>query len=116
MLLAAPAARADDVVGAVGVNDLRSDGILVPHAAYDGAGDLDVLQAAGTTLYRGRLRLECTDPNHTGSFDFTGRRAGCGGGGVRPPPNPPAGRRGPPPPPLPHLRPPAARAPPPRPP
>src|SRR4051794_41440414 len=105
MLLAAPAARADDVVGAVGVNDLRSDGILVPHAAYDGAGDLDVLQAAGTTLYRGRLRLECTDPNHTGSFDFTGRRAGFSGGSIRPPNAPPPPSAGHPPPPVPQLSP-----------
>jgi hypothetical protein len=78
MLVAAVPASAAGMPS-LGVNDLRSDGVLVPNAAYDGAGDLDRLAGAGGRLYRGRLRLECVDPRHTGTFDFTGRRPGCGG-------------------------------------
>jgi hypothetical protein len=72
-------AMAADAIPAVGVNDLRSDGILLPSANYSGTGDLDLLAGAGARLYRGRMRLDCVDPQHTGTYDFAGGRPGCQG-------------------------------------
>jgi|tagenome__1003787_1003787.scaffolds.fasta_scaffold20320896_2 hypothetical protein len=43
----APArALAVDDISAVGLNDLRSDGILLPDAEYDGAPDLNLMSSA----------------------------------------------------------------------
>jgi len=67
------------VIGAIGVNDIRSDGILLPNAAWDGASDLTLAASAGVQLYRARIQLNCVDPNHTGSFDFTTPSASCYG-------------------------------------
>jgi hypothetical protein len=77
-LLLLPAIARADSFPALGVNDLRSDGILLPNASYDGAGDLDMLSATGVRLYRGRMRLDCVDPHQTGRFDFS-RGQSCGG-------------------------------------
>ena len=65
-------ARASEIIPAVGVNDLRSDGILLSFADYSGTGDLDLMSGAGTRLYRARVRLDCVDPGHTATFDFSG--------------------------------------------
>jgi hypothetical protein len=72
-------AAAADTIPAVGVNDLRSDGILLPNADYAGVADLDLLAGAGGRLYRGRMRLDCVDPQGTGTYDFGGTRPGCHG-------------------------------------
>jgi hypothetical protein len=77
--LAAPAFAFADTIGAVGVNDIRSDGILVPNAAWNGPTDLGMAAAAGVQLYRGRIQLNCVDPGHSGIFDFTSPSASCGG-------------------------------------
>jgi hypothetical protein len=79
VLLLPAVASAADTVPAVGVNDLRSDGILLPNADYDGPADLDLLAGAGGRYYRGRMRLDCVDPRFTGTYDFRGTRPGCHG-------------------------------------
>jgi diguanylate cyclase (GGDEF)-like protein/PAS domain S-box-containing protein len=77
--LAAAATVVYGVIGAVGVNDIRSDGILLTNAAWNGPADLSFASAAGVQLYRARVQLNCVDPNHTGSFDFTTPSASCFG-------------------------------------
>jgi hypothetical protein len=67
------------VIGAVGVNDIRSDGILLPNAAWNGPADLSLAASAGVQLYRARIQLNCVDPNNTGSFNFTTPSASCSG-------------------------------------
>jgi hypothetical protein len=77
--LAAPAFALADTIGAVGVNDIRSDGILVPNAAWNGPTDLDMAAAAGVQLYRARIQLNCVDAGHAGIFNFSSPSASCGG-------------------------------------
>jgi hypothetical protein len=78
-LLATPGLAAAGTIGAVGVNDLRSDGILLPNEAWSGLDDLNMVSAAGVQLYRARMQLNCVDPGHTGSFNFTSPSASCSG-------------------------------------
>lgn len=66
-------------IGAVGINDISSDGILLPDASWDGPAELDRLAAAGVQLYRARVQLNCVDPAHSGSFDFNTPSASCYG-------------------------------------
>ncbi len=66
-------------IGAVGINDISSDGILLPNASWDGPAELDTLGAAGVQLYRARIQLNCVDPTHSGSFDFNTPSASCYG-------------------------------------
>ena len=77
--LAAPATALADSIPAVGINDIRSDGILVPDAAWNGIGDLGLAQSVGVQLYRARMQLNCVDPAHSGAFDFTSPSPSCGG-------------------------------------
>jgi len=72
-------ALASGTIGAVGINDIRSDGILLPNAAWNGPADLSLTASAGVQLYRARLQLNCVDPNHTGTFNFTTPSASCYG-------------------------------------
>jgi hypothetical protein len=77
--LAAPAfALAGGTIGAVGVNDLRSDAILLPNANWNGLGDLNLAAAGGVQLYRARIQLNCVDPSYSGNFNFTTAAPGCG--------------------------------------
>lgn len=73
------AAGAADTIAAYGVNDIRSDGILLPNADYDGAADLNLLRDSSVRLYRARVRMDCVDPAGTGAFDFTGATRACSG-------------------------------------
>jgi hypothetical protein len=66
-------------VGAVGVNDIRSDGILLTNASWNGLGDLNLIQSASVQLYRARMQLNCVDPQHTGTFQFSVASPTCGG-------------------------------------
>ncbi|MBI5103924.1 MAG: hypothetical protein HZB46_02845, partial [Solirubrobacterales bacterium] len=77
VLGAGPAAAGADTgaVGAFGLNDLRSDGILLRNASYDGEADLDAARDAGVRLYRARLRLDCLGPD----LDFAKPSATCHG-------------------------------------
>jgi hypothetical protein len=76
--LAAPAyAGAAPTIGAVGVNDLRSDAILLPAGGWNGLTDLDLAAAGGIQLYRARIQLNCVDPAHSGEFNFTTPSPGC---------------------------------------
>jgi diguanylate cyclase (GGDEF)-like protein/PAS domain S-box-containing protein len=77
--IAVAASVAYGLIGAVGVNDVRSDGILLPNAAWNGPADLDLAASAGVQLYRARIQLNCVDPGHTGTFDFTTPSASCYG-------------------------------------
>ncbi len=78
--LAAPAsALASGSIGAIGVNDIRSDGILLPNANWNGLADLNMVAGAGVQLYRARIQLNCVDPNHTGRFNFTAPSPSCYG-------------------------------------
>ena len=77
--LVLPAAALADTVGAVGINDLRSDGILLPNASWNGTADLNLTASAGVQLYRARIQLNCVDPAHTGRFDFTTPSPSCYG-------------------------------------
>jgi hypothetical protein len=80
LLCGAAIAQADtSTIGAIGLNDIRSDGILLPNASWDGAADLTLAANAGVTLYRARMQLNCVDPGDTGSSDFTSPSAACGG-------------------------------------
>jgi hypothetical protein len=79
VLLATPGVAAAGTIGAIGINDLRSDGILLPNEAWSGLGDLDMAAAGGVQLYRARVQLNCVDPGYTGSFNFTSPSASCGG-------------------------------------
>ena len=79
VLLATPGIAAAGTIGAIGINDLRSDAILLPNEAWSGLDDLDMVSAAGVQLYRARMQLNCVDPGYTGSFDFTSASASCGG-------------------------------------
>jgi len=72
----APRAAAADI-GAFGVNDIRSDGLLMRHAEYDGVGDMELMRQGGIRLYRARVRMDCVDPDGDGAFDFTGPGRGC---------------------------------------
>jgi hypothetical protein len=73
-------AQADiGTIGAIGVNDIRSDGILVPNDNWNGPGDLSLASGIGVQLYRARIQLNCVDPNHSGNFDFTDPSSACGG-------------------------------------
>jgi hypothetical protein len=72
-------ALGQDGIAALGLNDLRSDGIMLPNAEYSGAADLDLADGAGVRLYRGRLRLDCLDPSGTGTFDFSRPLPACSG-------------------------------------
>ncbi len=76
---AAAGQAAGDTIAAYGVNDIRSDGILLPNAQYDGAADLNLLRDSGVRLYRARVRMDCVDPAGTGGFDFTGANRACSG-------------------------------------
>jgi hypothetical protein len=76
---AAVAQAATGTIGAIGVNDVRSDGILVPNQNWNGPADLNLAQQAGVQLYRARIQLNCVDPNYSGSFDFTNPSSACGG-------------------------------------
>ncbi|MGD0197551.1 MAG: diguanylate cyclase [Solirubrobacteraceae bacterium] len=77
--LAAAATVVYGLIGAVGVNDIRSDGILLPNQAWNGPADLTLAANAGVTLYRARMQLNCVDPNNTGTFDFSSPSASCSG-------------------------------------
>jgi hypothetical protein len=77
--LALPVAAFAESIPAVGVNDIRSDAILLPNLSWNGLGDLDLAAGAGLELYRARIQLNCVDPSHSGSFDFTAPSAACGG-------------------------------------
>jgi len=66
-------------IGAVGVNDIRSDGILLTQDAWNGLKDITLMQTAGIQLYRARLQLNCVDPEHTGVFNFSMPSASCDG-------------------------------------
>ena len=77
--LVLPAVAFAGTIPAVGINDIRSDGIMLPDASWNGAGDLDLAQSAGVQLYRARVQLNCVDPEHTASFDFTSPSPVCGG-------------------------------------
>lgn len=79
-VLATPGlAAAAGTIGAVGINDLRSDGILLPNEAWSGLDDLDMVSAAGVQLYRARMQLNCVDPGYSGSFNFASPSASCDG-------------------------------------
>ncbi|MGD0196584.1 MAG: cellulase family glycosylhydrolase [Solirubrobacteraceae bacterium] len=80
LLCGAAIAQADTgSIGAVGLNDIRSDGILLPNADWDGSADLTLAANAGVTLYRARVQLNCVDPNNTGTFNFTSPSSSCYG-------------------------------------
>ena len=70
MLVVAAAPSIADDIASVGVNDIRSDGILLANGDYAGAQDLDSLAHNGVGLYRARMRLDCVDPAGTGNFNF----------------------------------------------
>lgn len=70
-------AHAAEQIGAVGVNDLRSDGIFLSHGAWAGDGDLALAHDGGIRLYRARMRLDCVDPEGRGDFDFARRSPTC---------------------------------------
>jgi hypothetical protein len=78
-VLATPALAAGDTIGAVGVNDIRSDAIILPDQGWNGLADIGLLQQSGVQLYRARIQLNCVDPLHNGSFNFTAPSASCGG-------------------------------------
>lgn len=65
-------------IPAVGLNDLRSDGILLRNLQYDGGRDLDLLAGSGIGLYRARVRMDCVE-KADGSFDFKTPSAACWG-------------------------------------
>jgi hypothetical protein len=77
--LALPVSATADTIPAVGVNDIRSDAILLPNLDWNGVGDLDLTAGAGIELYRARIQLNCVDPSHSGTFDFTSPSAACSG-------------------------------------
>jgi hypothetical protein len=80
LLCGAAVAQADTgSIGAIGLNDIRSDGILLPNAGWNGAADLTMAANAGVTLYRARVQLNCVDPNGTGNFNFSAPSPSCYG-------------------------------------
>jgi hypothetical protein len=76
---AAAAQAASGTIGAVGLNDIRSDGILLPNQNWNGAADLTLAADAGVSLYRARMQLNCVDPNGTGRFNFSQPSPSCFG-------------------------------------
>jgi hypothetical protein len=58
-------------IPAIGVNDIRGDGILLPNQSWNGVADLSFVSSAGAELYRAPLHLNCVDPNYTGTFNFS---------------------------------------------
>jgi hypothetical protein len=79
LLCGAAVANADGTIPAIGVNSIQSDGILLPNDDWNGLGELDFASQAGVQLYRARIQLNCVDPNHTGTFNFTAPSASCYG-------------------------------------
>ena len=80
LLCGAAVAQADTgSIGAIGLNDIRSDGILLPNASWNGSADLTLAANAGVSLYRARVQLNCVDPNNTGTFNFTSPSPACFG-------------------------------------
>jgi hypothetical protein len=77
--LAMPSVALADSIPAVGIGDIRSDAIVLPNLDWNGFGDLDLAAGAGIDLYRARIQLNCVDPSHSGTFDFTSPSAACGG-------------------------------------
>jgi hypothetical protein len=75
----AAAQAATGSIGAIGINTIESDGIMLPNDNWDGPGDLTLAQGVGIQLYRARIQLNCVDPNYTGTFDFTDPSSACGG-------------------------------------
>jgi Glycosyl hydrolase catalytic core len=80
MLAGSALAQADTgTIGAIGINDIRSDGILLANQNWNGPADLTLAANAGITLYRARIQLNCVDPDHDGAFDFTNPSSACYG-------------------------------------
>jgi len=80
LLCGAAVAQADSgSIGAIGLNDIRSDGILLPNAGWNGSADLTLAANGGVSLYRARVQLNCVDPGNTGTFDFTSPSPACFG-------------------------------------
>lgn len=79
LLCGTAAAHADGTIPAIGVNSIQSDGILLPNDDWNGLGELDFASQAGVQLYRARIQLNCVDPNHTGTFNFTTPSPSCYG-------------------------------------
>jgi len=79
LLCGTAAAHADGTIPAIGVNSIQSDGILLPNDDWNGLGELDFASQAGVHLYRARMQLNCVDPNHTGTFNFTAPSPSCYG-------------------------------------
>ena len=77
LLCGTAAAHADGTIPAIGVNSIQSDGILLPNDDWNGLGELDFASQAGVQLYRARIQLNCVDPNHTGTFNFTVKATGA---------------------------------------
>ncbi len=72
-------AEAAEQIGAVGLNDLRSDGIFLSIGAWAGDGDLALAADGGVRLYRARMRLDCVDLDGRSDFDFARRSPACWG-------------------------------------
>ena len=75
----AVAEAASGTIGAIGINDIRSDGIMLANNNWNGPADLTDAQGAGITLYRARIQLNCVDPTYSGSFNLTAPSSACGG-------------------------------------